>query len=55
MAISNDDSTLFTMDLKILEIIRVYFKEVYEEMAELGVIRHKKHFISIHDRIRGVN
>ena len=31
------------------------FNEIYEEMAELGVIKHKKHFISIHDRIRGIN
>jgi hypothetical protein len=23
-------------------------------MAELGVIKHKKHFISIYDRIRGI-
>ena len=55
MAISNDDSTLFTMDLKLVEIIKNDFDKIYEEMAELGVIKHKKHFISIHDRIRGIN
>jgi hypothetical protein len=48
LAISNDDATLFTMDLKLLKTIELTFPKVYQEMVDIGIIKHKKQMISIH-------
>jgi CRP-like cAMP-binding protein len=53
MAIANLEATLFSMDLNLLENIKLEFPQVYDEMEDLALIRHKKHFIAIYDHVIG--
>jgi hypothetical protein len=51
-AFSVNDCTAFVMDIKILNIIKNNYNEIYQEMAKLGVFRHKKHQIKISKCVR---
>ena len=46
-AIAQENSTLFIMTSTVLAKIKSKFFEIYEEMKNLGLKRHKKHTIII--------
>lgn len=46
------ECSVFVMDLKVLNIIKSNYPEIYEEMRILGLFRYKKHIIKIAKTIK---
>lgn len=50
-AISHSNTTLFVMNITVLDKIKADFYQIYQEMKELGIQRYKYHFIKIQKKI----